>query len=134
MKWWSKYVGKPFVDGGRGPDAFDCWGLCRAAYQDALGVDLPSYGEISARDLVRVARTMSKDCDDGWRMVSKPEEMDIALMRGAAGRGRAIVHVGVMINSRRLLHIEPAAHAAIVPINHFSVRHRIAGYRRLEWL
>src|SRR5699024_3065114 len=129
LMWWRDYIGKPFKDGARGPDAYDCWGVCQAVYRDRLGVSLPSYGEISAHDLARVAREMERGKDDGWQAVTEPQEYDVAIMRSGRG-GRAIVHVGVMVDSRRVLHIEQASHAVVVPVTHYSIAGRIAGYRR----
>ncbi len=130
MEWWARYIGLPFEDGGRGPHTVDCWGLLRLCYRDRLGVDLPSYGEISARDLIRVARAMDAGKDDGWRSVSVPREMDVVLMRSGRG-GARVVHVGVMVDARRVLHTEATSAAAVVPVTHFSVAGRIVGYRRL---
>lgn len=35
-------VGKAFEDGGRGPERFDCWGLCREVYR-RNGITLEDY-------------------------------------------------------------------------------------------
>ena len=129
-EWWSNYIGLPFEDGGRGPYHYDCWGLLRAVYMDRLGIALPSYGEISARDLVRVARAMDAGKDDGWLPVNEPQALDVALMRSGSG-GRLVVHVGVMVDTQRLLHVEQATAAAVVPVTHYTVSGRIVGYRRL---
>lgn len=130
VTWWAPYIGKPFADGGRGPHAFDCWGLLRAIYFDQLGVDLPSYGEISAKDLARIAREMESGKDgDGWQECG-PEPLAVVLMRSGRG-GRRVVHVGAMVDRFRMIHVEEAAATAIVPINHFSVVGRICGFRRL---
>lgn len=129
MQWWSRYIGLPFLDGGRGPHAYDCWGLVRRVYADRLSVALPSYGEISARDLARVARAMGAAKDDGWQACA-PQSLAVVLMRSGRG-GARVVHVGVMVDAARLLHVEVAAAAAVVPITHFSVAGRITGYRRL---
>lgn len=128
--WWADYIGLPFKDGGRGPYEFDCWGLVRDVYMGQLGIALPSYGEISARDLARIARTMEAGKDDGWRIPPVPRPLDVVLMRSGQG-GARVVHVGVMVDSHRLMHVEVAAATAVVPIRHFSVAGRILGYRRL---
>lgn len=130
MVWWSEYVGLPFQDGGRGPHVYDCWGLVVRIYRDQLGVTLPSYGEISARDLVRIARAMEAGKDDGWQEITSPKALDVVLMRSGRG-GQRVVHVGVMVDAQRVLHVEEAAAAAVVPVAHFSVAGRIIGYRRL---
>ena len=126
----NKAVGVPWVDGGRGWLGFDCWGCVRLCYLECLGIDLPSYGEISARDLVRVARAMGAAQDDGWATVSAPQDFDVVLMRSGRGGGGRTVHVGVMVDAHRMMHAELATGVTVVPITHFSVAGRILGYRR----
>lgn len=129
MDWWADYIGLPFHDGGRGPLAYDCWGLVRRVYADRLGVDLPIYGEISARDLARVARAMDAGQGNGWQAVQAAAPLDVVGMRSGSG-GQRVVHVGVMVDAQRLLHVEAASAAVVVPVAHFSVAGRIVGYWR----
>jgi cell wall-associated NlpC family hydrolase len=119
---WSPYVGLEFEE-------FHCWALVRKVYIEQLGIELPSYGEISSRDLGQIARKMKSVKDDGWIAVEKPELFDVCLMRAPQG-GQLVVHVGVMISPTRLLHVEEKTATVIVPIKHFSVSGRILGYRR----
>ena len=127
MRWWGRYVGLPF---GEGPGEVTCWSLIAQVYRDELGVELPAYGEISARDLVQVARTMGREqLGEAWRAVAEPEAFDVAIMRSGRG-GRAICHVGVMTGPSHVLHVDAATSAVVVPITHFSIRGRIAGFRR----
>lgn len=125
--WWERYVGLPF---GEGAGEVTCWSLVVKVYAEQLGIELPAYGEISARDLIRIARAMKAGStpSDGWAMASPPRAFDVALMRGP--RGGAVVHVGVMVDDRRLLHVEEASAAVVVPVDHWSVSGRILGYRR----
>ena len=125
----KKSVGTPWISGGRDWSGWDCWGCVRLCYRECLGVDLPSYGEISARDLARIARQMETAKDDGWRQIGTPRALDVVLMRSGRG-GARVVHVGVMVDANRLLHVEEAAATAVVPVTHFSVAGRIVGYRR----
>lgn len=127
MSWWGRYVGLPF---GEGPGEVTCWSLIARVYRDELGVELPAYGEIDARDLVQVARTMGREqLGEPWRAVADPEALDVAIMRSGRG-GRAICHVGVMTSASQILHVEAATSAVVVPTSHFSIRGRIAGFRR----
>lgn len=126
--WWGPYVGLPF---GEGPGQVTCWGLVRRVYADHLAIDLPAYGEISARDLVRIARAMAAGKDDGWCVPELPAPFDVCLMRGSSG-GAVVVHVGVVTEPGRVLHVEAASAAVVVPVGHFSVAGRIMGYRRLS--
>lgn len=129
--WWGRYVGLPYVDGGRGPQAVDCWGLIVLIYRERLGIELPSYGEISAADLLRIARAIASGSgiEDGWAPVDEPQPYDVVMMR--SGRGsRATVHVGIMVTDRLMLHAEAGMGSGVVPVSHYSVAGRILGYRR----
>ena len=128
MSWWGKYIGVPFVDGGRDIDGLDCWGLVRLIYANELDVVLPSYGEISAADLIRVARSIGAG-QEGWTPVDEPQAFDVVVMRfyGRSWTG----HVGIMVDGKSMIHTEKATDVACVPVNHFTVRDRISSIRRL---
>lgn len=127
MDWWARYIGVPFGDGG---GVRNCWALVAQVYADQRGVVLPTYGEISASDLMRVAREIERgQARESWRSVDAPEPFDVVLMRSARG-GRAICHVGVAVAHDLMLHTELGTAAVVVPLDHLTVRGRIAGYRR----
>lgn len=126
MEWYAKYIGLPF---GEAAGQVTCWSLVKQVYADHMALDLPAYGEISARDLVRVARTMEARKDDGWQAVTDPQAFDVCLMRAPRG-GSVVAHVGVMIDALRVLHVEAASAAVVVPVKHFTVAGRVLGYRR----
>ena len=112
------YVGVPFRDGGRDQAGWDCWGLVRFAHWDEAGVELPSYGE-GAQDEI-------------WRRVTDlpRRRMDVVLMRRLGDSGRAPVHVGILADERRMLHVEEAADTHLVPLDHPTVRPRILDFFR----
>lgn len=123
----SHLVGLPF---GEGPGQVTCWSLVRRVYADWFGIDLPEYGDIDPRDLVRVARRMASAASlTCWSEPDTRVTGDVVLMRSARG-GRAVCHVGILADARRVLHAEEATGSVVVPVDHFTVRHRIAGYRR----
>lgn len=129
MMWTADYIGKPFADGGRGPGSYDCWGLIFSVYRDRLGIDLPAYGEISAADILRIRREISTRVgDDIWDRVQHPQEFDVAVMRLPTGKAHG--HVGVMVNSRCVMHVERASHVAIERIDGVTIRNRILGFYR----
>lgn len=125
--WWAPWLGRPF---GEGPGELTCWGLVRSIYRARLGVELPAYGEISARDLVRIARAMEAGKDDGWIAPGLPAALDVVLMRSPAG-GRAVCHVGVLTDPGAMLHVEAASATVRVPLGHWSISGRVLGFRRL---
>ena len=127
MDWWARYVGLPFGDG---PGAHNCWALVVQVYGDQLGIGLPTYGEIGATDLMRVAREIDRgQAREVWRAADAPEPMDVVLMRSARG-GRAVCHVGLIVAPKLMLHTELGTAAVVVRLDHLTVRGRIAGYRR----
>lgn len=129
MEWWSRYIGLPF---GTGRGEVTCWSLVRQVYAAHLQVDLPEFGDIDPRDLVRVAREMRRGQENGlWREPQRPGIFDVVLMRSARG-GRAVCHVGLVADVARVLHAEEATGTVLVPINHVTIRGRIAGFRRYQ--
>lgn len=130
-EWFAPYVGLPFGDG---PGEVTCWGLVVAVYRDLHGIALPSYGEISSRDLLRVVRAMEADSAiDPWHPATNPAAFDVALMAGPKG-GPHIYHVGLVIDARRIIHAVEGSDTAILPLNHFSIAGRMRGFRRHEAL
>jgi cell wall-associated NlpC family hydrolase len=129
MGWEARYVGLPYVDGGRDWHGVDCWGLVRLALMEERGSGLPAYGEISARDMLRIARAMEHGKDaEVWLAVDAPQALDVLVMRPA---GRSWVgHVGIMVDGRTVLHAEAGVNACLVPVDHWSIAHRIIGFRR----
>lgn len=136
--WWAPYVGLPF---GEGPGEVTCWSLVRRIYADQLGIDLPSYGEVSAGYLAALARRQAAEAraevsdlmaDDRiagqWRDVTLPFVFDVVRMLDL--RSRRVGHVGVMLDHCRLIHAEQATGAAVVSVTHPTVASRIVDYRR----
>jgi lipoprotein Spr len=129
-RWIEKYVGIPFVDGGRdAATGLDCWGLVRLVLKNECDIDVPSYGDISAHDLSKVAREVAlATMVEPWYPTTKVQPFDVAVMH----RHIAPVHVGIIValNPDRMLHIERATHSVFVPINHVTVKHRQIKYYR----
>src|SRR5262245_29956264 len=127
MKWAEKYVGLPFKDFGRDFGGVDCWGLVRLVLARECRIDVPSYGEISASDLIKVTSTIRADANsEPWRAVERDElqAFDVALMRGRP------MHVGIMASPDRVLHVEERTAAVLLPVKHPSIATRIVGFRR----
>jgi len=76
-------IGKPYLWGGTGPDAFDCSGLMMMAYR-AAGVDIPRTSELQWRW--------------GPRVPSGHEEPgDLVFFAGSDGTPTSPGHVGLVI-------------------------------------
>ena len=125
----NRVIRVPFVDGGRDWNGLDCFGLARLCYSECLGIDLPSYGDISAQDMMRIALKIEEDAASQiWVAAPAPQEFDFVVMKWFAKRH--IGHVGIVLDKRHILHTEAHTGPVIVPIDHFSIKTRIAYYRR----
>lgn len=70
-------IEKPWVAGAQGPDAYDCWGLVRAAQLRLAGRDLPIINADPA-DLRQVLRLIKDHpLNDVWVEVPKPQHLDV---------------------------------------------------------
>ena len=89
-------IGKPYLWGGTGPDAFDCSGLVMMAYQSA-GVTIPRTSEDQWADLPHV---------------SSPQPGDLVFFPGADGTWAAPGHVALVISATQMIQ----AYATGVPV------------------
>ena len=93
----NQWRGKPFIPCGRGPEAYDCWGLVWAVIQDGLGMTLPSFLD----DHERVDPEAHLHLE-GWALVQvpQPQPFDVLYFRLAYQGG----HVGLAVNGSSFLH------------------------------
>lgn len=95
----------PFKEHGRDYDGWDCWGLLYLCHRDVFGIKIPSfadaYGSTSRRDELRKLISGNSQWND-WEQVETPEAGDAVYL---AMHGR-FCHVGVMLDSRHVLHTE----------------------------
>jgi cell wall-associated NlpC family hydrolase len=90
----NRYLSAPYKDGGRGPLAYDCYGLCIDVRNKLYGLPLlPSLGGVG-REKLRAntrayaeIRQVMEACD--------PQPGAIA----SAFRGKHLVHVGVVVEA-----------------------------------
>ncbi len=91
-------LGKPYVYGATGPDAFDCSGLAMMAYR-AAGITIP--------------RTSQQQWQSGTRIpLSAAEPGDLVFFAGGDGTPQAPGHVGIVIGGGKMIE----AYAAGYPV------------------
>lgn len=114
MNFINRYLACEYVDGGRGPDQWDCWGLVRQVRHAELGKPLlPEYGSLrntSPKDFTRAYRAESqllREC--------QPEHGAIA----AVLIGAICVHVAVVLLKEDrffILEINPTRGPRMLPL------------------
>lgn len=130
-KWYDKYINVPYENFGRLMTGADCWGLVVLVYEQELGIQLPTYAEISAESLIEIHRKLSVDKDSEiWETVTEGNQKPFDVCVMTAPNSKRVCHVGIVIDEKHILHIEKGVDSAIVPVNHFTIRERIACYRR----
>lgn len=115
---WDRWVGLPWEDKARGPRSYDCWGLFRAAFMAGKGIALPAYDEAysTAEDQAEVGAIVSGGLGD-WVDVRRGTER---AFDGAVMRLGGTLHVGLIVQPGRLLHVRRGATSAIEPLMRFS--------------
>lgn len=104
MNWVLDYLGKPWIAGGSGPEAYDCWGLVRAVYRERLGILLPEV-DVSALSPLAVRRALAGHEERShWRALAGPAPYAVALM----SYGERPHHVGLWTGEGVLHAIEGA--------------------------
>ncbi|MBS4155246.1 NlpC/P60 family protein [Cobetia sp. MC34] len=91
------YLKTRYESGGRGPEAYDCWGLVRAIRAEVFGLRLlPSWGAIHADDKRRLTAACLREARSFT--AGEPEPASIATV----WRGRLCIHVAIVfeINGR----------------------------------
>ncbi|MFL9892832.1 NlpC/P60 family protein [Paraburkholderia sp. RL17-381-BIF-C] len=119
----NAYIGLPWVDGARGPDCFDCWGLLSWVQLHHFDVVLPELPALpdTRRDLYRA------HMDTGaWRLIERPVHGSGVLLRGG---DRPHVGVYLDLDGGGVLHAQEGAGVI------FTERSKLkkVGYPRASW-
>ena len=89
----AQLIGKPWISGAAGPDAFDCWGLVRHVQRDFYGMDL-SHVAVDRTNHASLVRTFEHSPERGnWRYERIPADGDLVEM----GSARHPHHIGVYV-------------------------------------
>ena len=125
MPLYEDLIGKPFADLGRGPDAYDCWGLVIEVGQ-RMGIEVPDYG-VSHQNEARVNGTFRAHATD-YERVNQPKVGDIAVWKSMAGE----LHFGIVIDGNHVLHAGPEVGVRKNRLDHPIVSQLIEGFYRCK--
>lgn len=104
------HMGKPYKNGGRGPDAFDCSGLVYFAYKKT-GITLPVTAEEQGRSGVDVLRE-----------AILPGDLVIFKIKRD-------YHVGIMVNEKEFIHASKSRGVAIDDLSLSYWTRSLLGFR-----
>lgn len=129
MNWINRYILETrYVDGGRGPVEYDCWGLVREARHLHCGMRLlPSWGEIRNTEPKAFTKAYIREARD---MVECGHEHGAI---AAAMDGKICIHVGLalVVSGRKMvLEINPGGGAKLVRMLDFETAYKGVIYYR----
>lgn len=122
--WTDKYIGLNYVENGRGPEGYDCWGLARLVYKEEFGIDLPSFVEnYTSSDSEQVSELIARNREN-WKSVALPKSGDLALFNV---RGH-LAHVGIVVDNTTFLHIREGSDSVLESFDSHRWKKRLQGY------
>jgi len=120
-------IGLPFAEGGRGPDAYDCYGLLLEVFR-RRGETLPDYGTACGIQTPETIWAVMERFQTAWEALDGPETG--ALVALAYPYPILVSHVGVVVAADRFLHVRRASGVTIDRLSSPAWRRRIRGYYR----
>ena len=136
MSWVTPYIGRTDMH---------CWGLIRDVFSTQLGIELPIYGEVNAKELQAVAEAVvaGTTAQTTWRSVqpfpSAEQPYDVVVMRGWLPSGedrqlrRGVIHTGIVTRPRHVMHTDMGYAVVELPLSHPTVRGKLVGcYRHVD--
>ncbi len=123
-------LGKPFVDGGRGPDTYDCWGLVREVFR-RHGIELPDY-RISCLAKEAIDRQVALDRSFWTRCdLAGPPVPSLVVLKQHT---QFCNHTGVYLGEGRFLHTLKKTGVIIDRTDHLFWKRKIEGYYIPGWI
>jgi cell wall-associated NlpC family hydrolase len=121
----SDLLGKRFQYGARGPEAYDCYGLCMEIYR-RLGKKLPEFGSAVMPSLID---KMVAEGRAAFTEIVMPEPCCLVLFKV---RPPYVSHIGVVLEDKtRFIHIMRNTSVCIERLDSAEWKRRIAGYLTL---
>lgn len=120
----EKFLLTRYVEGGRGPVDYDCWGMTRDAKHALFGGRLmPTCADAAPGLLPVITRTVERVAADfGMRQERQPS----AGMVATAWMGRVCVHVGLVVGANggiRILETDKPTGPCLTRVAQFEARY-----------
>lgn len=120
-------IGMPFRLGARGPDHFDCWGIC-LEFAKRNGIEYPKDFTPDNKEQQNDSICIIKDRD--FERIEKPEPFAIITFKM---KPPYVDHCGIILpDCKTFLHTLEGHAAAVNRIDHRMLAKRIEGFYRLR--
>lgn len=91
MSAFSTYIGMPYIEGGQGPDAFDCMGFFRMVQGKHFGIEVPTIIAPDYDDPNVVASCFNNEERENWYKVQVPQHGDAVMVHRP-------LHIGLWVD------------------------------------
>ncbi len=131
-EWMVKYIGIPYIEGGRDSKGADCYGLLRLIYQEQFGIEIPEYSHVAwVKDCDE--KQLESDIEDRkqeWQLIdSGSEKIGDCILLKIAG---VPIHLGMVVASGVMVHCARGHDSAIERYDSNKWQKRIEGFFRHE--
>lgn len=120
---YADLLGKPFVYGGRGPDAYDCYGLAQEVCRRG-GVVLPPWQSVCEAAAIQDEFDRGKEL---FEQIPAPEPLCLVLLMV---QPPYVSHCAVMLDATRMIHITERTSVAVERIDNLAWQRRVRGFWR----
>lgn len=122
---YSDLIGKPFANGGRGPDGYDCLGLALEIFR-RTGLDVPDYN-IPAFHCARIDTVVAQEAATSWQRLPGPIAPCLVVIKN---HPQYINHVGVCVGSGMFIHVMQKVNVCLDRLDSPVWRKKIRGFYR----
>ena len=121
----NKYIGKPWVSGGRGPHVFDCFGLVKYVLREDFGIEIDEEYLIHGKDIIGRTKAFELASKSG-KWVHEKVPFDGCAV--ALSQGTKIHHAGIWVEGGCLHAVDGACviHSDLLSL-------KINQYNRIEF-
>lgn len=126
----DRFIGIPFVDGGRTFEGADCYGLVKLYYKNILNIEIPET-KIQPNQPKRIMINYLNEISKNWKQIESPEKNCVVAMAMHDEHPKLVTHFAVMIDEKRMLHTLNKQNSNIKNIDDISIKPFIKGF--FEW-
>ena len=111
----SDLIGKPYAENGRGPAAYDCWGICLEVYH-RLNRHLPEHQ--TPADIIECNQLFVMVKETNFRRIEHPEPWCFVVFWILDSKGKEKWHAGIVLpDCRRFIHVIEKRFVSITRLN-----------------
>lgn len=125
----AKYLGIPYLHGGRDRNGLDCYGLVLMFYAQNHGVDLPDYTYVQNWD----AKGFNYIEEEHWKRferIDRPEKYGVVTFRGFGSEIEK--HIGIMIDDISFMHVPVNGGVCVEKRTHRVWSRQLGSFYRLK--